>query len=53
MSRPPYDPNQYPDDEPTVYANYADQSGYANGTYGQPAHPSRHPRRLGIKSRLR
>jgi hypothetical protein len=44
MSRPPYDPNQYPDDEPTVYANYTDQSGYADGTYGQPAAPEPPPK---------
>jgi hypothetical protein len=37
MARPPEDPNQYPDDEPTAYANYGDQSGY--DTYGQPTEP--------------
>src|SRR4051812_30944337 len=37
MARPPDDPNQYPDDEPTAYANYGDQSGY--DTYGQPTAP--------------
>ena len=37
MARPPEDPNQYPDDEPTAYANYGDQGGY--DTYGQPTAP--------------
>jgi hypothetical protein len=37
MARPPDDPNQYPDDEPTAYANYGDQSGY--GAYDQPTAP--------------